>query len=108
MHFSALMETDRKLVSLMGAVLYGRLENLAIEDGHAKTTATSKKISTANFEHDETPHAAARPDGDFILTDKHVRFLRHLRKVGNGRIKSITIRAGLPVSAEIEEAVSSI
>ncbi|MDD3069462.1 MAG: hypothetical protein PHR89_04640 [Bacilli bacterium] len=108
MHFCALMETDRKLISLMGVVLYGRLENLAIEDGHAKITAASRKISTANFEREESPHTASRPDGDFILTDRHVRFLRHLRKVGNGRINSITIRAGLPVSAEIEETVASI
>jgi hypothetical protein len=108
MYYRELNGMEQRLVAVMRKINFGRLENLVIEDGHAKTTATSRKISTANFEREETPHAASRPDGDFILTDKHVRFLRHLRKVGNGRINSISIRAGLPVSAEIEEAVASI
>lgn len=99
---------DRKLISLMGAVFFGRLENLDIEDGHAKLTPSSRKIITANFDYEDTPHTSSRADGDFILTEKHERLLRRIRRVGDGRIKSITIRAGLPVSAEIEESVTSI
>jgi len=91
----------------MQTVCYGRLENIDITAGQAELTSASRKIVTANFDHDDTPYAPSREDGDFILTEKHQRFLRRIRKIKKGRIQSITVTAGLPVRAEIEEAITS-
>ncbi len=98
---------DRKLISLMGSVFFGRLENLDIENGHAKLVPGSRKIATANFDKDDAPHAASRADGDFILTERHVRFLRRVGGVKAGKIHSVTIQNGLPVRADIEEAAET-
>ncbi len=106
MTYLELDRRDQKMIALMGAVAFGRLENFIIEDGFAQATADSQQIITDNYDHDDTPHAAKRADGNFLLTDKHMRFLRRIRKIKNGKIKSITIRSGLPVASEISEAIS--
>lgn len=108
MTYLELDKRDQKMIALMGAVAFGRLENFIVENGFAKATADSLQIITDNYEHDDAPRIPKRDDGNFILTEKHVRFLRRIRRVKNGKIKSITIRFGLPVSSEIAEAVESI
>lgn len=108
MTFNDLESGEQNLFRLMRAISFGRLENITINNGHAEVTAASRKIVTANFDHDDLPYEPSRSDGNFLLTDKHIRFLQRVRKATKGKIKSITITSGLPARAEIEEAIISI
>jgi len=107
MTFKQLDIREQSLLTLMRTVCYGRLENIDITAGHAELTPSSRKIVTVNFDHDDALYAPSREDGDFLLTEKHQRFLRRIRNIPKGRIQSITVTAGLPVRADIEEAITS-
>ena len=103
MLYKELTHGDQNLIAIMQAVCFGRLENLKIVNGHAEPTSTSRKIVSANFDHDYASHKNTRQDGNFILTEKHTRFFKRIKQVGNGRLHSVQIIKGLPVKAEIEE-----
>ncbi|OQA80209.1 MAG: hypothetical protein BWY31_04071 [Lentisphaerae bacterium ADurb.Bin242] len=108
MTFRQLDERDRNLFTLMRAVDYGRLLNFIIRDGHAVATPQSRKVRSRKIGADKINRHASRPDGDFILTEKHEEFLAIIRATADGIINVIQIQAGLPVSLEIEESVTSI
>lgn len=108
MNFRELKKPEQNVINLFRTINFGRIENLIVENGLLKATPDSRKISTSNFEHDDREHRVSRTDGDFILNEQQKRFFERIHRLENGRIKSISIRAGLPVSAEIDEAVASI
>ncbi len=108
MTFRQLDRRDQNLFTLMQTVDYGRLENFVIQDGHAIATKQSRKVRSRKIGADKIQRRATRSDGDFLLTDKHEEFLSLVQGTADGIIKVIQIQAGLPVSLEIEEAVSSI
>ena len=97
MTFKQLNAGDQNLLKLMQTVDYGRLEQFSICNGHV--VATSART---------TLHRQSRSDGDFLLTEKHIEFFQEIREIAEGFIKVIQIQAGLPVSFEIEESISSI
>lgn len=108
MTFRQLDERDRNIFTLMSAVDYGRLEKFAVRNGHAVATPQSRKVRSRKIGADNIHRHVGRPDGDFILTEKHEEFLALIRATADGIINVIQIQAGLPVSLEIEEAVASI
>ena len=104
MTFSQLDAGDQKLLKLMQTIDYGRLEQFSICNGHvASRKVRSRKIGTRTI-----PHHQSRPDGDFLLNEKQTEFFNEIREVPEGFINVIQIQAGLPVSFEIEESISSI
>lgn len=108
MNFRELKKSEQNVVKLFSTINFGRIENLIVENGLLKKTPSSKQISTQSCEHDDNEHSASRADGDFILKKQHEIFFERIHRLGNGTIRSITIRNGLPVSAEIEEPVTSL
>ena len=93
MTFKQLNAGDQKLLKLMQTIDYGR----------SSRKVRSRKIGTRTI-----PHHQSRPDGDFLLNEKQTEFFNEIREVPEGFIKVIQIQAGLPVSFEIEESISSI
>ena len=108
MVYSELNDREKNLFSIMREIGFGRIENHKVRNGQIESTAASRKISTMTFDREDALHTSSRQDGNFILSEKHLRFLKKLRLIGNGTIQSILIQAGLPVRAEIEETVTSI
>ena len=108
MTFSNLASEDRSILSLMKSVDYGRLEHLAIQDGHVVRTKDSRMIRFVKLGVKEVQRTSSRADGDFMLTEKHVEFLTMMHRIGNGIINTIQIQAGLPVSVETEETIAII
>lgn len=108
MTFSSLASEDRSILSLMKSVDYGRLEHLAIRDGHVVRTKNSRMIRFVKLGVKEVQRVGSRVDGDFMLTEKHVEFLTMMHRIGNGIINTIQIQAGLPVAIETEEAIAII
>lgn len=107
MTFRQLDRRDQTLLTLMQTVDYGRLEHLAIQDGHAVATKQSRKVRSRKIGADKIQRRTSRPDGDFLLTDKHEELLAIVRNTEDGIINVIQIQAGLPVSLEIEEDIIS-
>lgn len=108
MTFSQLDAGDQKLLKLMQTIDYGRLEQFSICNGHVVATSTSRKVRSRKIGTRTIPHHQSRSDGDFLLTEKHMEFFQEIREIAEGFIKVIQIQAGLPVSFEIEESISSI
>lgn len=108
MYYYELTDAEKKLLTLMSEIGFGRIENLEISRGAVALTPESRKVSSASFEHADNIHKASRTDGNFLLTDKHIRFINMLRGIKKGTLHSIQITAGLPVRAEIEEAIQSL
>lgn len=108
MYYHELTDTEKKLLAMMSEIGFGRIENLEIFCGVIALTPESRKISSASFEHADNIHKASRTDGNFLLTDKHIRFINMLRGIRKGTLHAIQITAGLPVRAEIEETIQSL
>ena len=108
MFYDEVSDAEKKLLTLMSEIGFGRIENLEISCGAVTLTPKSRKISSACFEHTDTPHKASRTDGNFLLTEKHIRFISMLRGISKGTLHAIQITAGLPVRAEIEETIQSL
>lgn len=108
MFYHELTDAEKKLLTLMSEIGFGRIENLEISCGVIALTPESRKISSASFEHADNIHKASRTDGNFLLTDKHIRFINMLRGIRKGTLHAIQITAGLPVRAEIEEVIQSL
>ena len=110
MTFKQLNAGDQKLLKLMQTIDYGRLEQLSICNGHVVATSASRKVRSRKIGTRTIPHHQSRPDGDFLLNEKQTEteFFNEIREVPEGFIKVIQIQAGLPVSFEIEESISSI
>ena len=106
MTFKQLNAGDQNLLKLMQTVDYGRLEQFSICNGHVVATSASRKVRSRKIR--TTLHRQSRSDGDFLLTEKHIEFFQEIREIAEGFIKVIQIQAGLPVSFEIEESISSI
>ena len=108
MTFKQLNAGDQNLLKLMQTVDYGRLEQLSICNGHVVATSASRKVRSRKIGTRKKPHHQSRPDGDFLLNEKQTEFFNDIREVPEGYIKVIQIQAGLPISFEIEENISSI
>ena len=109
MTFLSLAPEDRSIISLMRSVNFGRLENLAVRNGHVVALEGTRKVRTFNFKAKSCPpRIATRPDGDFLLTDLQVNFLETIHDLGDCIISVIKIQAGLPAEMETEGGVDSI
>lgn len=98
MTYSSLTQEDRNILSLMKTIDYGRLEHLVIQDGHITKTKDSRMVRSIRF---DAKNTTRETDKNFLLSEKHMKFLDDVRKIGNAVINTIQIQAGLPVSMEI-------
>ena len=98
MTYSSLAPEDRNILSLMKTIDYGRLEHLVIQDGHIARTKESRIVQSIRF---DAKNTMRETDKNFLLSEKHMKFLDDVRKIGNAVINTIQIQAGLPVSMEI-------
>ena len=99
---------DQKLFALMQQIDFGRLEHLDLQTGFAVSTAQSRKVSSRKLGKESATHRNSRVDGNFILTDKHISFLKNIKTAGSGHIVVIQIQNGLPVSMELAEDIDII
>jgi hypothetical protein len=100
---SSLAPESAHLVELMQAVNYGRIEDLVIRSGQPVFDPAPRIIEKLKIGGDNGP----RPEigcPDFRLKGGVVELLELLARLGDGEVRLIEIRCGLPVSAEIEWA----
>ena len=98
---SSLTPESAHLVELMQAINYGRIEDLVIRDGQPVFEPAPHIIQKVKIGADNGP----RPEAgyiDFRLKGGVIELLELFARLKDGEIRTIEIRCGLPVSAELE------
>lgn len=108
MFYRELREMEKRLITVMSEIKFGRLENIRIENGNIISGFTGKRILSVKFDRDDPPYHRNRADGDFQLTENHLRLIEKIRSSENAFIRKIQIFNGLPMDAEFEEDFSII
>jgi hypothetical protein len=95
------MPASAQLVELMQAVNFGRIEALVVRGGQPVFDPAPCIIEKVKMGGDNGP----RPEigyTDFRLKGGVVELLELIGRLQDGEVRSIEVRCGLPVSAEIE------
>jgi hypothetical protein len=98
---SSLTPALSRLVELMQALNFGRVEALMVRGGQPLFDPPPRVIQKVKMGADNGP----RPEvasADFRLKDGVIELLEIIARVGTGEIRSIEVRCGLPVSVEVE------
>ena len=98
---SSLTPALARLVELLQALNFGRVEALTIRAGQPVFDPPPRVVQKLKMGADNAP----RPEmgyADFRLKDGVIELLQMIARLDNGEIRSIEVRLGLPVSAEIE------
>lgn len=100
---SSLTQTQTRLVELMQSLNFGRLEDLQVHNGEPVFSPPPRIIQRLKMGADNS----SRPEtgySDFLLKHGVVELLGIIARLRQGEIRSIEVRGGLPVTAEIEWA----
>lgn len=98
---SSLTPALARFVELMQVLNFGRVETVTVRDGQPVFDPPPLVIQKIKLGADNGPRAEIDYT-DFRLKGGVVELLEVMARLGNGRIRSIEVRNGLPVSAEVE------
>ena len=101
---SSLSANRCRLVDTCSHVGFGRIERLLILGGEPRFDPPTLIITEHKFGADQ---AAVERAADFILKPTVLDLLRVLDRVGDGSIRCLEIRHGLPFRAEIEGVLAA-
>jgi hypothetical protein len=90
-----------RLIELMQALNFGRIERLQVRSGLPAFEPPPQITQKLKMGGDNAP----RPEvtyTDFRLKDGVIELLQIVQQLGNGEIRSIEVRCGLPVNVEID------
>jgi hypothetical protein len=90
-----------RLIELLQTLNFGRIEALTIRGGQPVFDPLPRIIQKLKMGADN----ATRPEmtyADFRLKDGVIELLEVIARLHDGEIRSIEVRCGLPVSAEVE------
>jgi len=100
-----LTPSERRLVTLMQRINFGRVRNLVVRDGQPTFEPAPRTQRDHKFGGQNGARAEVSLD-DYVLKKEVVELFRQLRKLGNGKIVNLEIRAGLPFLMTDEEAAA--
>ena len=94
-HKSNLTPNSQRLIELMQDINFGRITNLSVRNGEPELTPESViereiKLCGQNGPRSEIEH------DDFVLKHEVVALFDQLTRIGNGTIRELSIKAGLP------------
>jgi len=92
----------RAIIELMQRINFGHIEGLVVRGGEPVFDPPPRVIRTWKSGGDNGPRPQAR-SVDFGLKREVVEFFEHIERIGDGVVRCVEIRHGLPVQAEIEE-----
>lgn len=102
---SALSAPEARLLEIMQKMNYGRIEDLSIRSGQPTFNPPPRIVRDVKLGASDN---GARPEleaSDFALKREHIELFESLRRLGNGTIEAIEIKAGLPFRLLIEESL---
>ena len=100
-----LTPNERRLVRLMQRINFGRVQNLVVREGQPMFDPAPRSQRDHKFGGQNGVRAEMSLD-DYVLKKEVVELFRQLRKLGNGTIVNLEVRAGLPFLMTDEEAAA--
>ncbi len=103
---SSLPDSHQRLLELMQTINFGRIEDLLVSDGNPIFNPSPKVVQKVKLGGDNGP----RPEAfcsDFLLKKQAIELIAAIKELGEGKVRSIDIKHGLPFAVEIERAASS-
>jgi hypothetical protein len=101
---SSIPNPRKRLIRLMQAVNFGRINGLVVRDGQPVFDPPPRVVREIKFGGDNSP----RPEiasGDFTLKSQVVEFFDHLSALRNAVVETLEIRHGLPFRMSVQETV---
>ena len=92
----------RRLVDMMQEVNFGRIQQLQVRDGEPAFTPMTRVERQIKFGGENQPRPEAALD-DFELKRNVVELFESFERLGNGIIKQLEIKGGLPFGMTVEE-----
>lgn len=99
---SDLSREGQTLVERMQRINFGRIEHLPVRDGQPVWADQSRVIRKVKLGGENTPRAESGY-GDFELKRQVIDLFDQLERIGDGLIRSLEIKHGLPFAMDIEE-----
>jgi hypothetical protein len=99
---SELSRGQARLISLFQNLNFGRVENLVVRNGQPVFEPPPRVVQKLKIGAENGP----RPESelrDFLLKQQTVEVLDVISRIQDGRVQSIEVRNGLPVSMEVEQ-----
>lgn len=102
---SDLTHAEARLIEQGQDINFGRIESLTVRRGQPVMDPPPRVVRKLRIggENGSRPEAGLR---DFVLKREMVELIEVIREMGDGVVRSIEIRHGLPVSIEVESLVA--
>ena len=102
---SSLTRRRRQLIELMQRVNFGRIEELVIKGGEPVLDPPPRVVRGVKFggQNGPRPETAKR---DFALKAQVRELFAQMEAMGDGVIRSIEVRHGLPFNMTVEEVIA--
>ena len=101
-HKSNLTPSKQRLIELMQDINFGRITNLSIRNGEPELTPESIIEREIKLCGQNGPRSEIERD-DFTLKIEVVALIDQLTRMGNGTIRELSVKAGLPFLMRIEQ-----
>ncbi|AMV25247.1 hypothetical protein VT84_12680 [Gemmata sp. SH-PL17] len=99
-HKSALSTPRQRLIELLQRLNFGRVEHLRVRAGEPVLDPPPATVREHKFAGENGPRPeAGRPD--VVLKAQHLDLMALLDAIGNGTVTVLTVKHGLPFSAEV-------
>ncbi len=97
-----LSKERRHLIGIMQEVNYGRIHQLQVRDGEPAFTPVTRVERQIKFGGENRPRPEAGLD-DFTLKRNVIELFETFDRLGDGTIKQLEIKGGLPFGMTVEE-----
>ena len=100
----ALSATQARLVKLMQAVNFGRIQGLTIRTGRPVFDPPPRVVREIKFGGENGPRPETAKT-DFVLKERVRELFAHLEAMGDGVVRRIEVKHGLPFKMTVEEVI---
>lgn len=100
---SSLSPHWRRLIALMQAINFGRIENLHIRNSEPVFDPAPRIVREVKFGSENGPRREL-DCADFVLKTQVVELFEELHRIQNGVVECLSIKHGLPFSMHAEAA----
>jgi hypothetical protein len=97
----SLSDRERRLAALCQKIRYGIIRRLHVRAGEPDWERGVRWRQTIKVTGDNDPHPSTRA-ADYLLRREVAEFFRLLHGIGDGQIRNVEIRNGLPFTFQIE------
>ena len=102
---SSLSTPQQRLLETFQRTNYGRIEGLAVRGGQPQFDPPPRIVKDVKLGAADNGSRPELEAGDFALRREHIELFDNLRRLGNGTIESIEIKAGLPFRLTVEQRI---